>query len=221
MLRLAGVLLLSGTLAGIVTPGQKVDPDVAALVGDCAADDLEHGSPFFQNLMAIARRGGWRLDYAGLSGSHWADGGYAVDAGAGRVVVVLGGWSHTIPGDDFQDLLLLDPHGRLLDRLACSINARLTHFARAGAFGTQVLDTGTDGAQLVIRFRPRPGRSDVFEGGEHALYWRGKYYRFRRGQSLTPKELAEKGLARVGVKGDRFQLVFPPLERAFRSGPLP
>ncbi len=117
-------------------------------------------------------------------------------------VVILRGWDHFIPGKDTQHLLLLDRKGRCLDRLSCSINARLTRMVvgSSDSFRTDVLAAPeADGAWLVIRYSR--GVSGNFS---HQVTHEGKTHSYHWGQD-GPKA----GLCRVGIRDGKFDVLFP------------
>ncbi len=183
------------------------DPDVPALLGESAKKDGMHTSAFFRRVFRVAERGGWKKDEF-----FWyvVDEGYAFDAGAGRVLVVLRDRGMTIPGEDTEYLLLVGPNGRLLDRLDCAISNRLTQWSDSGRYFTE-----SDGDQFVVRFVPHQPERDFFTRFEHTIHLGAWYARFRWGETVPSKDLQERGLCRVTVRGDRFELVWPKPEHVF------
>jgi hypothetical protein len=151
--------------------------------------------------------------------------GYAVQVGGSdkaRVIVVLSGEGNVIPGSDTQHLLLLDGAGRILDRLSCDINNRLTgDITNPAIFRTEVPNNQEiDGTRLVIRFIPAKGDS-ISGNWSHEITHRGKTSTFSWEQSerntIPSAEWERKGLCRVAVRADRFAVLFrrlnPPSSR--------
>jgi len=234
---LLGALLLAGGVVfvwqlwagkGPASPGeglpglrraeeQHMDPKVRELLKESARGDEGHKSAFFATLSALAETKGW--DAPG----QFTEEGRAVAAQDGRtgyVVVILGGWEHFIPGTDWQHLLLLDWDGRLLDRLSCGINCRLTRMFvnHKGVFLTDALGVPEkDGAQFIIRYVPEKGGA-IAGNWEHDITHGGETYRFHWGQdrpdALRSAELARQGLCRVAVREGKFAVLYPPLGNA-------
>jgi hypothetical protein len=133
----------------------------------------------------------------------------------GRVVVVLRDHSGFIPGPDTQHLLLLDRHGRLLDRLSCEVSTRLTTdcFGCGCGFRTDVPeDPEGDGAQFVIRLVPKRGPVPG-DGSEYQLTHAGKTETYRWGEDragATPSaDGSQEGLCRVAIRDGKFHILFP------------
>jgi hypothetical protein len=170
----------------------------------------EADSPFFVTLSALARQHGWDL-----SASHTEEGrAIAVREGRTRyVVVILGGWTHTIPGTEWRQLLLLDHDGRLLDLLSCNINSRLTQMLAGPVFLADTPEVPEeDGAQFVIRFFPRKGRT-ISGNFSHSILHAGKEQFFGWNQdkpgAVPSAEWARQGLCRVAVRHGKFTVLFP------------
>jgi hypothetical protein len=190
------------------------DPSLKVLLRESAQGDRDHRSPFFTALLSLARRHGARpADYVP---GRFVDEGFAAPVGGGHVVAILRGIDPFIPGRDTQVLLLLDHEGRLLDRLACGINNRLTRmYVPAGTFRTDVpAAPEADGAQLVVRYVPEPGGS-VSGNWSHEITQGGRTNRFPWDQgrpgALPSAEWGGKGLCRVAVRDGKFVVLFPPL----------
>ncbi len=191
-------------------------PSLAALLQEPAKEDSGHQSRFFTALSALAQPQGFDLDRS-------VDEGYAVvvrSGGRRYVVAVLRGWSHTIPGDDTQHLLLFNPGGTPLDTLSCSINCRLTRmYAGSGTYRTEVLDPDAD-VRLVLRYVPEPGgriagnwdHSVTHQGRTQAFHWEKGYGRAENKGFLRTADLEREGLCRVAVRDGRFAVLFPPGE---------
>jgi hypothetical protein len=176
-----------------------------------AKGDRDRTSPFFTALATLGRKYGEDYLPPGV------DEGFAAEVPFGYVVAVLGGASPFTPGDDTRHLLLLDRQGRLLDRLSCSINNRLTGMPVGGGTFSTEFPAGpqADDARAVIRYTPPKGRT-VAGNWSHEVTWQGKTYSFRWDQT-RPAEWQEKGLCRVGVRSRQFVILFPVLERATTS----
>jgi hypothetical protein len=131
------------------------------------------------------------------------------------VVVNLRGWDHSIPGDDTQHLVLLDHEGRCLDRLSCSINARLTrlYVHHKGIFPTEVPKTPEkDGARLVIRYIPEDG-GNLYGNWSHEIAHGGRASSYAwpkdKLEGIGPGEWDRKGLCRVAIRDGKFVRLFP------------
>jgi hypothetical protein len=190
-----------------------LDPLLAALFNP-TRNDRDHTSPFFIALATLGQKHGLTLKDYDPSGV--ADQGHAFRFDA-NVVVVLRGWNHCIPGDDTQTLLLLGSDGKLLDRLSCSVNARLTRMFvdhKCGFRTFSLLRPDKDGAQLVIRFIPEDGGPP--SGWTHHIVCAGKTYFFSWNSeepgSIRPIESWKKGLCRVAVRNGKFEVLFPTLD---------
>jgi hypothetical protein len=195
-------------------PEQALDPSLEVLVREAARGDRNHRSPFFAALLSLARKhAASGTDYLP---DHSVEEGFAVKVGDGHVVAVLRGASRVIPGTDTQYLLLLDREGRLLDRLSCDINNRLTRmFEGSGIFRTDVSGRpGHDGAYLVVRYIPESGDS-ISGNWSHEIVHQGKTYSFLwdqdRPNAIRSVEWERKGLCRVGIQGGKFVVLFPCL----------
>jgi len=196
-----------------------MDPAVELLLRESAKDDVEHESPFFKALTALAEKHG--LSRKEYFPGRWLDGpedGYATRVGTSRnahVVVVLRYAEKIIPGRDTQHLLLLNAGGKVLDRLSCDINNRLTTcLADPGRYFAEVTDSPQqDGAQLVIRYVPEKGGS--IPGNWSHEITHGATYSFHWGQAgrghIRSDEWEEKGLCRVAIRDDKFAVIFPSL----------
>jgi hypothetical protein len=186
---------------------------LSVMLRETAGGDRDRKSAFFAALTAVARKNGARAeDYV----DYWVDGGFAAEVGGGNVLVVLEGWDHFIPGSDTRYLLLLDRDGRLLDRLSCKINCRLTrvHLKEdSGVFRTDVHPpAGPDGARVVIRYTPEKGG---VMGHGHVIGRGGSWHSFawtpEGAGGVGPEEWLKKGLCRVAVRDGRFVILFPLL----------
>src|SRR3954468_22398406 len=199
-----GAVLAGQRQVGARPEEQPLDPMLRDLLNESARGDKEQESAFFSTLKALARKQHWSLD-------RLTEEGRAVpvrDDRNSQVVVILGGWDHTIPGYDWQHLLLLDQNGHLLDRLSCDINARLTWMAKGGVYRTDVPETPErDGAHLVIRYIPKKG-STISGNFEHHISHAGKRYSFPWNlgtpDAIPSGEWESKGLCRVAIRGGKF-----------------
>src|SRR5262249_8975055 len=143
----------------------------------------------------------------GLDGTDYVPGQFVEEGFAARVVagpeqyvvVVLRERGIVVPGSDTQYLLLLDRQGRLLDKLACSLNNRLTRM-ESGSFRTEVLDRPEAGAHLVIRFTPEGGGS-LAGNWSHTICFRQQAASFGwyHGAAIPPAEWETQGLCRVAI----------------------
>jgi hypothetical protein len=198
-----------------------LDLPVKTLLRESARNDAKHETRFFKTITALAQKHGSSLkEYLSGGSIRAVDEGYAVFFREGEqkyVVAVLRGNSHVIPGDDSQYLLLLDHEGRVLDRLTCAINNRLTRMFvdYYGVFRTEVPDAAEDGAQLIIRYIPEHGGS-VAGNWSHGIAHGGKTRRYAWNQdfggSIPPSEWDKKGLCRVAIHDGKFAVLFPKLE---------
>jgi hypothetical protein len=195
-------------------PDLHFDPLVEKLLREQATSDRERRSPFFQALTALAERHGARP--AEYIPEPWISEGRATAIKAQDttyVAVVLRGVAPVIPGSDTQHLLLLTADGRLLDRVSCEMNNRLTSlYEPQGTFFTDVPEQPQrDEARLVVRYVPPPGESisgnwshEVLHGTTRTFHWDQS-----RPGAIASAEWEEKGLCRVAVRGGRFAVVFP------------
>jgi hypothetical protein len=168
------------------------------------------------SLWRLAREHGLHRLNGIIPGVH-ADEVYATGVQDGRdryVVAILRGFGFNIPGKDSQHLLLLDRDGRLLDRLSCSINNRLTRmFVDHGDFRTYVPEAPQqDGACLVIRYIPEDGGS-VSGNWSHKITHRGTTNTYAWNDdgpnAIRSADWARQGLCRVGIRNGKFVVLFP------------
>jgi hypothetical protein len=194
---------------------------VKTLLRESAKNDAKHETRFFKTITALAQMHGSTLkEYLSDGPIRAVDEGYDVFIREGEqkyVVAVLRGNSHVMPGYDSQYLLLLDHEGRLLDRLTCAMNNRLTRMFvdYYGVFRTEVPDAAEDGAQLIIRYIPEDGGS-ISGNWSHQITHRGKTGGFTWNQdfggSIPVAEWDKKGLCRVRIHDGKFAVLFPKLE---------
>jgi len=189
-----------------------IDPALAKLL-ELQVDDKTLVD-FVNSLEALAKKQDWEEVFAERkkrSFFAWEE-ARAVSIQTGQiqyVVVLLKSWTHTIPGDDTQLVILLDNQGNFLDQLDCKINARLSrmHF---GQFHT-VISTKPepDGAQLVIRLDGESVRGNFAHyishgGGQAGFYW---------GHDKLPEDQPTKwdrnGLCRIAIADGKFRVLFP------------
>jgi hypothetical protein len=190
------------------------------LLKTSAKDDGMDESAFFRTLAELARRQGQRpSDYTHYdSGEHTRSGrargglmeGRAVSVTSEQkqyVVAVLGIGRLSVPGVTAQQVILLDEGGRILDRLACGINTRY------GDLATEILDRpATDGAQLVVRFKPLFPDQSTWHNW-HTITYGGKPYTFYTEEKNEPVNWLERGLVRAAIKRDKLQVLFPELKQ--------
>jgi hypothetical protein len=190
------------------------------LLGTSAKDDREHHSDFFSTLESLAQKQGQSLEK--LLESPFVDEGYAVRVNAddtNYVVAILRGNTPFIPGKDTQYLLLFDTKGRLLDRLSCSINNRLTRTLvnHTDNFCTDVSPLPKDdGAQLVIRYA-----GSTSGNWSHEIAHAGRTFSYHWDQDgptvIASRQLDRNGLCRVAIRNGRFSVLFPSLLLAKNS----
>ena len=119
------------------------------------------------------------------------------------------------PGAVSQQLVLVSPKGKILDRLRCRIDGD------AGNLKAEIQEA-SDGAHVVVRFVPvvyswrktPPSRWHSW----HEIIYHGKLYRFwvpdPPGNDHTlPTEWTKRGLCRVQIKGNKFVVLFPKLDK--------
>ena len=121
----------------------------------------------------------------------------------------------SIPGWDTYYLFLVDPSGRLLDKLSCSIESRLTCSWYFGVFSAKFsTERETDVGDIVIRYVPEKGKR-LLGRWEHEIRRNGRVYTFDLNQSsppgITSAGWKEKGLCRIAVRDGRFEVLWPPL----------
>jgi hypothetical protein len=132
----------------------------------------------------------------------------------GHVVAILHATTG-VPGDEVEQLVLLDRRGHVLDKLACKISSR------DGRLATRVLDgPGPDGARLVVHFVPVPSGPPSWKGG-HTITHGGRDIDFEKDAGGGRAEWDRTGLCRVGLGGGRFVVVSPERtpERPGVAGP--
>jgi hypothetical protein len=201
---------LSATHPAVEPP---LDPKLRFLLKQTDPVEAYGDSPFLTTLSALARERGW-------DPPNRPEEGRAVAVRDGRtryVVVVLGGWTASIPGDDWQELLLLDRDGRLLDRLSCRVSSRLTRWWETGVFRTDTPEAPEgDGAQFVIRFVPKQGQA-ISECWTHDIAHAGKEEVIGRDEGrpgpFRPAEWVRQGLCRVAVRHGKLAVLLPRLEK--------
>jgi hypothetical protein len=191
-------------------------PKLRLLLTQTAAGERCDDLPFFLTLASLTRRQDWDLP------CHHTTGGRAVGVqdGSSRYVVVVLGWESPItPGTDWQQLLLLDREGHLLDQLSCGISNRLTTMfvEHRAAYRTDTPRAPErDGAQAVIRYVPEKGAT-ISGNWQHNITYAGKTYSFDwdqdRPDTIRSAEWSSQGLCRVTVRHGKFHVLFPPLEK--------
>ena len=123
-----------------------------------------------------------------------------------------------------EQIVLLEPRGKLLDRIQCSI--------LKSPLGRENLSVEihqapqVDGAQVIIRF---VGRSVSFRGGKeipawfhnyHSILYHGRDYSFwtddrilKTEKRLEPDVWSKKGLCRAKILDGKLSIIFPRLEQ--------
>ena len=131
--------------------------------------------------------------------------GRAVTVRSGRrtyVMAILGCFIASVPGISVQQLVLMDPDGRILDKLSCDMNSRY------GVLVTEVRDPpDSDGAQAVLVCWCREGHWHNW----HTICHGTMAVTFREQETETPSAWDRKGLCRVGIDGDRFEILWPEM----------
>ncbi len=135
-------------------------------------------------------------------------------------VAVQGAFGGSLPDIFGQQIVLLKPSERILDRLQCEIDLRI------GRLTTEIhQEPEADGARVIIRFvgTPRgwPGHeTPAWYHDYHVIRFRGRTYLFRAdqwilrtGKPAEPDVWARKGLCRVKISEGKLSVLFPPLER--------
>jgi len=187
------------------------DPALQRLLHCSTKYDRHRTSRFFTALKAVFHKNDVPLsdDEPGRG----IDEGYAVQIGDGAtaaIVVVLHGWDHASAGYDTQYLFLLDGDGKVLDRLYCSVNARLTQMFvdHQGTFHTALArKPEDDGAQLIVRYLPARGEHLSGDWG-HTVIYKGFVHSYPWGDDRSA-EYEQKGLCRVAIRDGKFVRTFP------------
>ena len=121
------------------------------------------------------------------------------------VVAVMSPEVRWSPGTSVQQLILLDQNGRILDKLACSTGSRF------GVVRTEVkASPAADGAQIVIRYISDTGLPGGHAG--HFITHDQEPVLFTEGDELRSAVWKKKGLCRIRVADDRFEIVFPEMK---------
>ena len=118
--------------------------------------------------------------------------------------------SSAIPGTSAQQVVLLTPAGKILDRVRCEISTRY------GKTSTEVLGKpDADGARIVVRFVGRNdfGRQSLWHNW-HEIRFHGNSWIFQtvEREAGAIKEWNDKGLCRIGIADDKLTVLFPKLE---------
>jgi len=114
-----------------------------------------------------------------------------------------------VPDISAQQVVLLTPEGKILDRVQCEINSRY------GRTKTEILaKPDADGGQIVIRFvggRFPTGEQNWWHGW-HTIVYHGKARTFHEKETGKPDIWDEKGLCRIKVVNDKLRILFPDLQ---------
>mgnify|MGYP006287225769 CR=1 FL=1 len=165
--------------------------------------------PIFQALAHLAEA--QRMDasmflrYRFSNGHHVFSSAYCVPIVAGQhehLVVVQTVEPWTMPGTSAQQLVLLSADGRILDRVQCHINSR---YGRVVALFPK---NEPDGADAVLAFR-----------GKHWHNWHTIIHKrmsetFRDKETDRANEWDQRGLCRVAIADDQFQIIFPVMDES-------
>jgi hypothetical protein len=170
---------------------------------------------FMKGLEAVAKKRGWQQQLAECkkSGSFDWDEARAELIRADRdqyAVILLKACTMDFSGEDYQTAILLDRQGKLLDRLVCEVNSKVTRSGFGGELHTVISrKPEADGAHLVIRLDGESARGNF----AHKVYHGGREGRFFWGDELLPKEQPTvwdvNGLCRVAIKDRKFKVLFP------------
>jgi len=169
-------------------------------------------SPHYQALTKLAEMQGKKpTDYVeyrwGMNPPHALSGrGVVVRSGGEEYVVAVMSLPYRFShGPSVQQLVLMDGNGRILDKLVCKTRAR------GGELRTDVKGPPeADGAQVVIVFVPDKGLTCGHT--YHDISHNGKAIRFRGGKGLVAVAWRNKGLCRLRIAGDRFEILFPEMK---------
>jgi hypothetical protein len=138
-----------------------------------------------------------------------------------KIVLVAKNGFVPIPGSDSRRLILMDNKGWFLDKVACWIDSRLTRgWGRNGSFRVERCQAPQpDGAQFIFRYLP-PAGERVSGQQAHAVTHGRKWQRFCWDRDIQASEWEEKGLCRIAIGNNAFEVVWPPLDSGER-GELP
>jgi hypothetical protein len=186
------------------------DPPLKRLLHCSAKHDRRHTTRFFTALSAVFLQN--KAPLTDFEPGWGIDEGYAVSVNDGLknyIAVVLRGWDHIIPGDDTQYLFLLGADGKILDRMSCAVNSRLTREVVAkGSFRTALVrKRESDGTDLIVRYSPPNGES-ISGNWAHTIVCRG-YVRSYPWNEEPPNDFEKKGLCRVAIREGKFVVLFP------------
>jgi hypothetical protein len=175
-------------------------------------DPRQGKTAFVSRLQALATKQGWRQQLERFSFSGWEK-ARAVPMRSGQtqyVVVLLKSWTHSVPENDLQTVILLDCRGSFLDQLACEIDPAP---AKRGEFHTVIPEKPeADGAQLVIRLDHESARGNF----EHHIYYGVHKTPFYWGHDNLPENQPTKwdckGLCRIAIADGKLKVLFPSEE---------
>lgn len=211
--------LLAATMASVVLAGAGVDPALKTLLRTTAVSDSRHESEFFRALVKLGTRHG--VSAADLtsydSGESETGGRSRCGLTSGRAVIVRGqdgprviavlkpGGLSSVPGIAAEQLVALDPSGRVTDRLACGINSRYGDLTTEFPAKPEV-----DGAELVVRFVPNRLNGGGWHNW-HTITRDGKGYTIWAKDEGNTGGWAKQGLLRAVIRGGKFRVLFPAL----------
>jgi hypothetical protein len=163
--------------------------------------------PIFQALAHLAE--GQQMD-ASVFLRYRFPSGHASFSSAYCVPIVVGQQEHlvvvqtvepwTIPGTSAQQLVLLSADGRILDRVQCHINSR---YGRVVALFPK---DEPDGADAVLSFRGK------YWHNWHTIIHKRMSETFRDEETDRANEWDQRGLCRLVIADDQFQIIFPVME---------
>ncbi len=114
-----------------------------------------------------------------------------------------------IPGTSAEQLVLLSPRGRILDRLQCHMNSRY------GRIVHEILEQPeSDGTQIILRFRGHtyPKGTNWWHNW-HTITHQEATKTFRDKEREGRNEWDEKGLVRIAIRDDQFTVLFPKMKK--------
>ena len=130
-----------------------------------------------------------------------------------HILVVQTVEAMSIPGTSAVQLVLLSSRGKILDRLQCHMNSRY------GKIMPLILDKPTpDRASIVLKFKGHTWPSGTnWCHNWHTIAHQGTGETYRDREAEGKNEWDEKGLARIGIALDRFDILFP--EKTIKDQP--
>jgi hypothetical protein len=211
--------MLVGAVAAYADPTPSAPDSTPREVQE---DWLRPGESITENLPEIAERQGINPDYFQTWFNRTAITPLQVFGRDYGVVVQHYEGPTGVPGMVTQQLVLVTPKGKILDRLRCSVSSR------AGDLKAEIQVGAADGAHVVFRFVPLvyPWQKTppCLSHGTHDIIYDGRLYRFWVAERpeedyMLPTEWTEPGLCRVQIKEDKFVVLFPKLDNPESKAP--